>query len=303
MIVWGGTVGPPYSPSGRFNDGGRYNPMTDTWTSVATNAAPSLRVYHTAIWTGSDMIVWGGKGANSQAVNDGGRYDPAADSWSIVSPIQAPVARFSHSAVWTGSEMIVWGGKPGIDVGLQDGGRYNAISNIWRIVTTSGAPDARANHTAVWTGTEMIIWGGDIGGIGIVMNTGGRFDPQAKTWTPLAVSGAPTAREYHAAVWTGSEMIIWGGDYRDYDISLSSVSNDTWSYIPVVPNLTLARTETNTLVVTWTDVSQAWRLQSTGNLSTNAAAWSELPYASNDTGCWFIEPAPSTNLFYRLRKP
>ena len=30
-------------------------------------------------------------------------------------------------------------------------------------------------------------------------------------WAQGAYGGAPAAREYHTAVWTGSEMIIWGG--------------------------------------------------------------------------------------------
>ena len=31
------------------------------------------------------------------------------------------------------------------------------------------------------------------------------------TWTPTNLTGAPEARVSHTAVWTGSEMIVWGG--------------------------------------------------------------------------------------------
>jgi hypothetical protein len=31
------------------------------------------------------------------------------------------------------------------------------------------------------------------------------------TWTPTNLTGAPDARGSHTAVWTGSEMIVWGG--------------------------------------------------------------------------------------------
>ena len=54
----------------------------------ATNA-PSARFRHTAVWTGTEMIVWGG-----QLINTGGRYDPATDSWKPTSAINAPSARF-----------------------------------------------------------------------------------------------------------------------------------------------------------------------------------------------------------------
>ena len=34
----------------------------DTWTATSTTNAAHVRWYHTAVWTGSEMIVWGGKG-------------------------------------------------------------------------------------------------------------------------------------------------------------------------------------------------------------------------------------------------
>ena len=77
--------------------------------------------------------------------------------------------------------------------------------------STSGPPTARYLHTAVWTGTEMIIWGGSDGSG--VLNSGGRFDPATSTWAPNGTStiNAPKARHSHTAIWTGTEMIIWGG--------------------------------------------------------------------------------------------
>lgn len=104
MIVWGGANG------GALNDGGRYNPVTDSWIAVPTTGAPVARTAHTAVWTGSEMIVWGGNGNVISYLNDGGRYNPAANSWTAVTTAGAPVPRSNHTAVWTGSQMIVWGG-------------------------------------------------------------------------------------------------------------------------------------------------------------------------------------------------
>ena len=47
------------------NDGGRYNPAANSWTAVSTTGAPAARDYHTAVWTGSEMIVWGGDNGSS----------------------------------------------------------------------------------------------------------------------------------------------------------------------------------------------------------------------------------------------
>ena len=126
MIVWGGYGGTMFPPiSGPLNDGGRYNPTLDSWTTVTTTGAPAARNLHTAVWTGSEMIVWGG--ASSLAYfKDGGRYDPAANSWTPVPTNGAPSSRFWHTAVWTGTEMIIWGGySNSASRYLNDGGRYN----------------------------------------------------------------------------------------------------------------------------------------------------------------------------------
>ena len=55
----------------------------------------------------------------------------------------------------------------------------------------------------------MILWGGWSGGS--FLNTGGKYDPSNDSWTATSTTNAPTARQAHTAVWTGSEMIIWGG--------------------------------------------------------------------------------------------
>ena len=74
-----------------------------------TNGAPDPREDYTAVWTGSEMIVWGGwDGFN--ALDSGGRYNPSTDSWVATSFSGAPAPRANHTAVWTGTEMIVWGG-------------------------------------------------------------------------------------------------------------------------------------------------------------------------------------------------
>src|SRR5881227_3047468 len=100
MIVWGGDDG------NQRNTGGRYNPSTDSWAATSTTNAPPGRLGPTAVWTGSEMIVWGG-----DDLNTGGRYNPVTNSWTATNTTNAPAGRGRHTAVWTGSEMIVWGGN------------------------------------------------------------------------------------------------------------------------------------------------------------------------------------------------
>jgi N-acetylneuraminic acid mutarotase len=176
----------------------------DTWTATSTTNAPGARVSHTAVWTGSEMIVWGGYGGSY--FNNGGRYNPSTDSWAAISPVNAPSARGGHTAVWTGNEMIVWGGDDGHS--LNTGGRYNPATDTWTATNTTSAPVGRLFHTAVWSGSQMVVWGG---WNEFELNTGSRYDPSTDSWTATSAIGAPAARLNHSAVWADSEMIVWGG--------------------------------------------------------------------------------------------
>jgi N-acetylneuraminic acid mutarotase len=181
----------------------------DAWGATSTSNAPTARYAHSTVWTGSEMIVWGGFNNQMMFFNTGGRYIPSTDSWEATNITNAPSARGSHSAVWTGDQMIVWGG---LDSGgyLDTGGKYNPSSDSWIATSTTNAPEAREVHTAVWTGSEVIVWGGfSAGGI---ENTGGRYNPSTDSWIPTSTSSAPEGRYDNTAVWIGSEMIIWGGE-------------------------------------------------------------------------------------------
>ncbi|HKQ62081.1 MAG TPA: thrombospondin type 3 repeat-containing protein [Candidatus Polarisedimenticolaceae bacterium] len=208
MIVWGGYGS---SPGATVNTGGRYNPTTDTWTPTSIGAQVAHeRSNHAAVWTGSEMIVWGGKTGNSDLMT-GGRYVPATDTWSFMRGT-GPDRRFFHTAVWTGSEMIVWGGTSSwSSFPVMTGGRYQPATDSW-LPTSMGAgvPAARQGHTAAWTGTKMIVWGGSV--LTGSTNTGARYDPTTNSWAPTSTGiDVPSPRTLHTTVWTGTRMIVWGG--------------------------------------------------------------------------------------------
>lgn len=233
MIIWGGGYGNYPFPFFR-NTGARYNPSIDTWTTTSTTHAPTGRVGHTAVWTGGEMIIWGGLDGPFNVVNTGGRYDPNTDTWTATSRTNAPTIRYEHAAVWTGSEMIIWGGT-GADY-LNTGGRYNPNTNRWSATSTVNAPTARYGSTAVWTGSEMIVWGGTNDFTSF--NTGARYNPSANSWTGTSTSNVPGGRYGHTAVWTGSEMIVWGG----YDVDNSQQLNTGGRYNPGANNWTATNT-------------------------------------------------------------
>ena len=232
MIVWGGGTYPTY-----YDTGGRYNPATDTWTATSLTNVPAARTGHTAVWTGSEMIVWGGYGASGYP-NTGGRYDPAANTWTATNTTNAPTGRSGHTAVWTGDEMIVWGGGP------NTGGRYNPATDSWIATSTANAPTPRSGHAAVWTGSDMIVWAGSNYSYPYYADTGGKYDPVTDSWAAISTSNAPSGRTVPSAIWTGSEMIVWGGYFFDIYSGIYSYLGTggrydpkTDSWIPASPPL------------------------------------------------------------------
>ena len=208
--------------------------IDNSWTATSSTNAPTGRFDHTAIWTGTEMIVWGGNNLINK-FNTGGRYNPSTDIWTATTRVNAPSARSGHTAVWTGTEMIVWGGN-NLTNESNTGGRYNPGTDSWTATSTTNVPTGRSSHTAVWTGSQMIVWGG-VTLIGFTFNTGGKYNPSTNTWTQTTTTNAPATRTGHTAVWTGSEMIIWGGWN-----GLSSLFNGGGRYNPVTDRWTATTT-------------------------------------------------------------
>jgi N-acetylneuraminic acid mutarotase len=228
VIVWGGTPG--------TLAGGRYDPASDSWAATSTTNAPAPRTRHAAVWTGTEMIVWGGllEGtAEATATATGGRYDPATNSWRSVSTNGAPSARSGHTAVWTGTEMIVWGGA-GQDL---SGGRYDPATDTWSATSLTDPPQIDGGHRAAWTGEVMAVWGGTYSaptgdGAGVVggasgVQTGALYDPASDTWSPTTAAGAPSGRSRHVLVWSGFELIVWGGGASTG--GRYAVADDAWT--------------------------------------------------------------------------
>ncbi len=221
MLVWGGYQDAQSRYQGahsdaHLNSGGRYDPASDTWKPITTKGAPSRRSFNSVVWTGKEMIVWGGSDAK-KVLADGGRYNPAKDSWKSISTDGAPSARAGHVAVWTTGEMLVWGGSARDPAAPSDyyvnGARYNPETDTWKPMSAVGAPKGRLLTAAAWTRREMVIWGGvndAQGNGGRFVGTGGRYNPATDTWTEITLTGAPSPR-LTSGVWTGEGLLSFGG--------------------------------------------------------------------------------------------
>jgi N-acetylneuraminic acid mutarotase len=289
MIVWGGFYNPSNYSDYAVTVGSRYNPATDSWTLTSTTNAPMWRERHTAVWTGTEMIIWGGYTGPSGVVNTGARYNPATNTWTSLTTVGAPAKRSRHVAVWTGSRMLVFGGRTGDtdSTTVNTGGSYDPVTNTWTTLATTNAPAPREYFTGIWSGSELIVWGGYDGTKSTGVNTGGRYNPQTNTWTATSTSTPLTPRYGHQAVWTGTRMLVWGGqgpNFSNYDhfntgASYDPISN-TWTAMSTTgapsPRSAMAAVWSGSELLIWGGDDLQTRLLNGGRYNPSTNTWQSL---------------------------
>lgn len=237
MIVWGGA-----GDAGVLGDGASYDLATGRWAPLAP-APLSPRRGHSAVWTGTRMIVWGGSAQGGVAFGDGAVYDPITNAWTPVAP--APIEpRHGHSAVYLQDRMVVWGGAAPAGAALGDGAAYDPLTNTWAALPVPPlAP--RLGHRAVATTDRMLVWGGSSEAAegGRYFADGAVYSPVTNGW--LAMAAAPAAlepRDNAVAVWTGEQLLVWGGYGRSEtctpcfygDGAAYDLASDSWA--PIAPS-------------------------------------------------------------------
>jgi hypothetical protein len=201
FLTWGGTCCMDTS-----RDGAAYNPVTSTWRKLPTAPLQS-RADAEGAWTGKELIVAGGftwVGDREAGFRDGAAYNPATSTWRKIALMPATINYPTGPAVWDGTEVLFLRstGARGL--------AYNPVTNRWRYLPAM--PQPRADFAAVWTGHYVLVWGG-IGGTSgkpALPAHGEAYSPVTNQWT--AMPGAPVpGRAFPTAVWTGHQMIVWGG--------------------------------------------------------------------------------------------
>jgi N-acetylneuraminic acid mutarotase len=155
MIVWGG-----YQQDAAVAAGGIYDPSTDSWRPLdeGLKNSPKPRIGHSVLWSGKEMIVWGGSDGHGKYLGDGFRYDIKKNRWRKISKKGSPDDRELHTALWTGEAMVIIGGTDSEDKSKDTAGIYNLKKNKWTSFTIPKGD--RSMHSAVWTGEKILVWGG-----------------------------------------------------------------------------------------------------------------------------------------------
>jgi hypothetical protein len=300
VIVWGGHTDVSSSRSGVRGDGAAYDPATRQWR-ILPDAPIGPRNEHAAVWTGTEMLVWGGKrpeGRGPAGWADGAAYDPARDAWRSIP--DAPIGtRVDAGVTWTGKELVVIGGGPAGGPGDRDaiGAAYDPIGNRWRLLPDLGF-DSHTGAWTAWTGEEVLYWrpNGRTNAAGAPEPALFGYDPEADRWHEHVRPAEEFGISWSAITlaWTGTELIVTSeilnsGDddhWADAIALAFEPRSERWRRVVVAPNRENA-------LVTPIFPSGAWNGREVVTIDVNGHSASALGLDSLD---WHILPPPPEGL-------
>jgi prepilin-type N-terminal cleavage/methylation domain-containing protein len=241
MIVFGGTRGGSCNVGTCIhNDGGRYNPTTDTWTPIPTPPSPitvgGSSAYSDSIVSGNYYVFFTDF---DSPYRQGGRYNLTTNTWATVSKTGA-ISRSDRAIASVNNKIYVWGGVDynyGNPIYYNTGGVYDPATDTWTAMSTTNAPSARSGSTEQVMGSRIFIWGG--GGPGEqLLNTGAIYNTVTNSWTTVSTVNAPSPRARAHSAWTGTHIIIWGGIGMPWtngdilgDMHLYNPATNTWTEV------------------------------------------------------------------------
>ena len=224
VIIWGGQGYVEYQygfdttqENAILSDGGRYNPSTDQWQPMTVTSPERTKIHSTSIWTGSEMIIWGGFKPESWLItgdpfsNEGHRFNPTTFTWLPISQDVPLSPRYFANSIWNGEEMLIWGGNIGTAY-FDDGARYDPLTDSWPLMNPAGSPAADFSGFMAWMDDEMLVITYDGGGPTTQEAlTGAMYNPDTDLWRPMNVAGAPTKfSDRIKGRWNGSELYVGG---------------------------------------------------------------------------------------------
>ena len=96
-----------------------------------------------------------------------------------------------------------------------------------------GPLEHRDGQVELAAGHLLFVWGGAPNDSANRFGDGATFDPATKQWSALPASPLAPRRDAIAA-WTGTEVVVWGGDERT-DGAAYNPSSRSWRLLPAAP--------------------------------------------------------------------
>jgi N-acetylneuraminic acid mutarotase len=153
---------------------------------------------HLAIWTGDELVVWGGwlTDFNRERYDGAGAaYDPGSDTWRMAPRGPLPVG-YDAKGAWTGKEVLVMSTPMGIDPEdypkFDELAAYDPASDSWRElsrppqVSSVGPPITFVDDKLAVLSLMGTVDGGEVNNYGKELEAGGIYDYSSDRWSAHA---------------------------------------------------------------------------------------------------------------------
>lgn len=205
--------------------GATYDPTTDRWRDVP--AMPRELVGLQGVWDGTEVLVVGEEVAGDETSRRTLAFGLDVETMRWTERAAPPMDRVMAPPVWTGDEVVAVGAGPRPETDEPDGrpaapssraAAYDPSTGTWREVPVPEGFDTStlAEPIAVWSGREVLLLGSSLPWFTSADEPpaalqGVAFDPASGTWR--ALPDAPlTPRNGAVREWTGTELLVWGGE-------------------------------------------------------------------------------------------
>lgn len=220
-ILWNGL--PPMT-TGMGTDhglasGAAYNPVANSWRTLPDAPADPIPGQLPAVWTGSEMVLVVPPPAIA--------YNPATNAWRSfprvdLSPgVMGPIGM--HAVPTHDGGILLFDRQPKL---------YDASNASWSPMPLSPVVNSVGGFdpiNAIATDRELVAWGPYQPGVRSsgTDTRGEAFDLESHTWRTFSVPSAITDRPLPLRVWSGKQIIAWGGESVD-----GGTRNAGWAYTP-----------------------------------------------------------------------
>ncbi len=208
VLVWGGwdKAGQPVPETHSFDL------PSKSWSVVTSGVPPSARTEFAWAASADRLYVHGGRIAGTTKTDEAHRAELTTGAWSAIG--KGPSGRWGSFGAWDGVGFWVWGGDD--NNAKADGKRY--YGSAWTTLASVAAPTARwapqrETGWAARVADNVIVIAGGLSAPGVYLRDGAVYDGSGTTpkWTPVPQWPSAEWHAFGAGVWTGKELLIWGG--------------------------------------------------------------------------------------------
>jgi hypothetical protein len=182
-----------------------FAPATSTWRELSSKGDD--RSGGNVLWTGTEVIDWGGSDVPPDPSSAGARFDPIDGAWRPMSEDGAPTGS-ETTTLWTGQEAVVPVGELAA--------AYDPAVDEWRPLPAEGAPAPNGFQSGTQARDRIVVWGGgqpddpasDTPGSA---PGGGVYDPGNDAWSSLPTRCGPERLRSFTLSWVDDGILINSG--------------------------------------------------------------------------------------------